>query len=558
MSTDPSNLSRKGQSFKSFEKHYDPKSVQARRDRAYEWYTRLAYPVYDKFVEMTEKTKGMDITKEDIDLLPWSIKNGRKRADQGAYMKMKMGRLDQDKAFLWYNRLGRPTKETMLQALEETNGMDIKAADINSLPWTEDGKTLRPGENRYQDAFEEDTEEHVDRSLETGSDAAARRSKALKAYKTLAQPSRLVFRKIVQETDGLGIDIEDIDLLPWDPEKEFVTDSNHAEEEEAARKKAEEAERLRKEAEDAARKKAEAEEAERLRKEAEDAAREKAEEEEAARKKAEEEEAERLRKEAEEAARRRAAEEAEHKLWEERKRQAELERKRKEEEALRKKQAAEEASKKKKEARRGNALEWYKRLAKPTREVFNKVIKETDGVNVTKEDIDLLDWDPTNTYVLGLDDEEERRKKTAAEEEAAERLRLAEEERLRREAERKRKEEEDAERRRKEETERKRKQKEEEEREEAERLRLEKEQERARKAEAEARRLREEEEAEARRRREAELQRQKEDEKRRQREKEEEETKERDRRAREAEKPKDTAQHSDEWRWVLVYRWYMR
>jgi len=69
--------------------------IRRRRDLAYQWYTRLSFPSYDKFVATT-KTQGMQITKADVDLLPWKAsptKDGKKKmsVDRAMYNKLKLG-----------------------------------------------------------------------------------------------------------------------------------------------------------------------------------------------------------------------------------------------------------------------------------------------------------------------------------------------------------------------------------------------------------------------------------------------------------------------------------
>ena len=46
------------------------------------WHMRWAMPTYDKMLESVQKAKGIDITKEDIDLLPWSCLWNRKEFQQ--------------------------------------------------------------------------------------------------------------------------------------------------------------------------------------------------------------------------------------------------------------------------------------------------------------------------------------------------------------------------------------------------------------------------------------------------------------------------------------------
>ncbi|KAL7574877.1 hypothetical protein ACA910_010711 [Epithemia clementina (nom. ined.)] len=126
-------------------------------ERAYRWYTRLSGPKRHTFKNVVGETEAMDITKADVDLLPW-IKDGalldfaklgelldaeeKKRKDAEKASKLSKGDDGDDpetrrrkKAQDWYSVLVKPKRETMYRLIDETVGMDIEKADVDLLPW---------------------------------------------------------------------------------------------------------------------------------------------------------------------------------------------------------------------------------------------------------------------------------------------------------------------------------------------------------------------------------------------------------------------------------------
>jgi hypothetical protein len=85
------------------------------------------------------ETKGMDVSKDDLDLLNWN-KNKTKvlpdgESDAEALNDAEMRRRE---AMSWYKRLASPTRETMRRVHDQTSGMNIEKDDIDSLRWNHD------------------------------------------------------------------------------------------------------------------------------------------------------------------------------------------------------------------------------------------------------------------------------------------------------------------------------------------------------------------------------------------------------------------------------------
>ena len=52
----------------------DFRDEEDRRERAMMWYRRLAAPTYPVMRRLVQNTSGLDITLEDLELLPWKNK----------------------------------------------------------------------------------------------------------------------------------------------------------------------------------------------------------------------------------------------------------------------------------------------------------------------------------------------------------------------------------------------------------------------------------------------------------------------------------------------------
>lgn len=213
---------------------------------AFEWYNRFAYPPYDDFLIKLSRERGMNITKDDVDLLPWTLQSGVLLVDRSTMMRIKLGQCNQHKAFVWYHKLGKPTRATFDAALAESQGMDgLKSRDIASLPWDPLQQALRYSKfheddddndndncnsTPEDDGNDSDTEDLTDDSLSSDDrgDVDSRRKRARDWYDTLQKPTRHVFRKIATDANIAEIVSKaDIDLLPWNESFQFLlTDQN--------------------------------------------------------------------------------------------------------------------------------------------------------------------------------------------------------------------------------------------------------------------------------------------------------------------------------------------
>jgi hypothetical protein len=124
---------------KVLEEPDDPSSEENRRKRALRWYNSLAEPTLETMRKCVDETKGMDVSKDDLDLLNWN-KNKTKvlpdgESDAEALNDAEMRRRE---AMNWYKRLASPTRETMRRVHDQTSGMNIEKDDIDSLRWNHD------------------------------------------------------------------------------------------------------------------------------------------------------------------------------------------------------------------------------------------------------------------------------------------------------------------------------------------------------------------------------------------------------------------------------------
>ena len=237
-------------------------SIQARRERAYQWYTRLGLPTYEKF-QKTVMTTTMDISVEDIDLLPWATnENGRRKVDRDAFKLMKAleeeapepiemapkpsppeaAELSSDEitldsseseveysqsAFNLYKRLHQPQKNVLEAVVKQTVGIDFQKEDLDVELLSWDTTDTFVHEEKVHEKNKEGEARRAKGIVDVDQDQLdARRLRTLEWYKRLQKPEKNCFLTVLVEITGLdlGKDEIDVELLPWDPTGKFVVE----------------------------------------------------------------------------------------------------------------------------------------------------------------------------------------------------------------------------------------------------------------------------------------------------------------------------------------------
>ena len=130
-------------------------------------------------------------------------------------------------AYLWYKKLGEPTKETFKAVLQETKGVPVTMEQVDALPWTYHDLALDHDELAELLREEENTAfvaQHTagGDGLTFDPKTVAAILKAYRAYKELDVPKYITFTSFVNNTQGLDVTEDDVSLLPWDKDRKFV------------------------------------------------------------------------------------------------------------------------------------------------------------------------------------------------------------------------------------------------------------------------------------------------------------------------------------------------
>lgn len=141
-------------------------------------------------------------------------------------------------AYRWYRTLGSPTKETMLAVIAETKGVKLTSDQIDALPWTQHDRALDHAQlqkllNEEDQATAAIATEANPKQLSKTNDidprVLAAVLKAYREYKGLGIPKLITFTTILGETTGLESSYEDVSELPWEEDKLTVNEDRMAE-----------------------------------------------------------------------------------------------------------------------------------------------------------------------------------------------------------------------------------------------------------------------------------------------------------------------------------------
>mmetsp|Transcript_5004 Transcript_5004/g.9522 ORF Transcript_5004/g.9522 Transcript_5004/m.9522 type:complete len:795 (-) Transcript_5004:181-2565(-) len=122
-------------------------------------------------------------------------------------------------AYRWFKKLGEPTKENFLAALSETKGIPVTPEQVESLPWIKEDRALDHEHlTELLQQEEENAATSATENMEPPIDPAilAAILKAYQEYQALGIPKYVTFTTLIDETTGLKSTKDDVSLLPWD------------------------------------------------------------------------------------------------------------------------------------------------------------------------------------------------------------------------------------------------------------------------------------------------------------------------------------------------------
>jgi hypothetical protein len=254
----------------SLSRQESEKGQGRRRKRAYKWYKHYAKPTKASMCSIVDfYANDSDITREDVDLLPWNleetevIKKAMKSLKKDKTEKKDKKKLKKDKkekerydgredtALVKSNGYNR--RPTLLQgqmgdsltSLDiSLNGSSSRSLNASSSSWNEDHtqdrrvradplltrkveeehkrrrevRRLERETAKKKSMPEVDTQDKRKAAATTGSITDDRRERAFLWYARMATPTRTEFKRrvaAVESSSSLDITPEDIDLLPW-------------------------------------------------------------------------------------------------------------------------------------------------------------------------------------------------------------------------------------------------------------------------------------------------------------------------------------------------------
>jgi hypothetical protein len=138
-----------------------------RRKQAYKLYKDYAKPTRENMCRILDYAKDTDMTRQDVDLLPWnpektevikeamtSPKKKQKSMPQvdvqerctaeDSKSNIKKGRRDDrlERAFQWYTRMASPIRKDFKRRVADEDSIDITPEDVDLLPWNLTGKVV--------------------------------------------------------------------------------------------------------------------------------------------------------------------------------------------------------------------------------------------------------------------------------------------------------------------------------------------------------------------------------------------------------------------------------
>jgi hypothetical protein len=139
----------------------DEESVDRRRKEAYKLYKHYAKPTRENMCRILDYAKDTDMTRQDLDLLPWNpektevIKEAMKSPKKKQKTDAKETSTGEDtkgitkeyrrddrleRTFQWYTRMASPIREDFKRRVADVQSIDITPEDVDLLPWNSNGK----------------------------------------------------------------------------------------------------------------------------------------------------------------------------------------------------------------------------------------------------------------------------------------------------------------------------------------------------------------------------------------------------------------------------------
>jgi hypothetical protein len=207
---------------------------QNRRKKAYKWYKKFSKPTKATMCSIVDYTKDTDITRQDVDLLPWNLEETKViKEAMKSQTKTELKDMNNDK-----KKKKKDKKEKERDGTEETAFAKLKGKmDYISMSsdssWNAISDSLDTSSTSMcwdQDHTQDVEEEHNRRRAERlrkreaakksmpevkRADHTACCERAFEWYTRLGMPTRTEFKRKATAMESINLTPIDIDLLPW-------------------------------------------------------------------------------------------------------------------------------------------------------------------------------------------------------------------------------------------------------------------------------------------------------------------------------------------------------
>jgi hypothetical protein len=192
------------------------KDQNRRREKAYRLYKYLSKPTKATMCSMIDYTKDSDITKQDVDLLPWNLEETKVITE--AMLPPKTTEEKDKKTETKEKKKDKKVKERF--GGEDTQDDRVRDDRLLTIKLVEEYKPRREETRLKREASKKNMPKVDTQLIRTGDDRPCqhkdvRRKRAFLWYTRLDMPTRRQFKRKVTATESINVTPRDIDLLPW-------------------------------------------------------------------------------------------------------------------------------------------------------------------------------------------------------------------------------------------------------------------------------------------------------------------------------------------------------
>jgi hypothetical protein len=190
------------------------KDQNLRRKKAYKWYKHFSKPTKAAMCSIVDSAKDTDITRQDIDLLPWN-------RDETKLIKEAMKSPKTEKKGMKDDKKDKIEKKRGREGTDDHTQDHRRSADqLLTIKVEKEHKRRRDERQRTRELAKKsmpkmDTQHKIGADHTTCKHKDVRRERAFLWYTRLGMPTRAEFKRKVTAEESINVTSRDIDLLPW-------------------------------------------------------------------------------------------------------------------------------------------------------------------------------------------------------------------------------------------------------------------------------------------------------------------------------------------------------